>query len=235
MPIIYVDFDDVLCETARGLIDLLETEHGKRVAYEEIHWFELDRSFGLTAEELRGFFQAAHRPECIEGLEPVPGAREVIARWQAEGFEVWVVTGRPPETAASSRAWLEAHGVPYDRLLFVDKYRRLPPGPDLVSLDDLAGTEFALAIDDAPAMLQYLLDATPVPVLIYDRPWNRRFTTPNGRTAHRCRSWEEIATRAEAFLSGPAAATEAEAPVPPAAASPPACYRAAKKSRVGSR
>lgn len=201
-PRIYVDFDDVLCETARALTALLDAEFGKRVAYEEILWFELDRSFGLTAEELRRFFDAVHRPENLQALEPVPGAREVLAQWRSQGCEVCVVTGRPPETAAPSRAWLETHVVPYDRLIFVDKYRRLPPGPDLLTLDDLAGLDFALAIDDAPAMLQHLLDATSVPILIYDRPWNRSFAPPNGRPAHRCRSWKEIAGRAEGALGG---------------------------------
>lgn len=201
-PRIYVDFDDVLCETARGLTLLLEAEFGKRVAYDEIHWFELDRSFGLTAEELRQFFEAVHRPENLRVLDPVPGAREVLAQWRSQGCEVCIVTGRPPETAAPSRAWLETHAVPYDRLIFVDKYRRLPPGPDLLTLDALAALDFALAIDDAPAMLQHLLDATSVPVLIFDRPWNRSFTIPNGRPTHRCRSWAEIGAQASKIVGG---------------------------------
>jgi beta-phosphoglucomutase-like phosphatase (HAD superfamily) len=200
---VYVDFDDVLCETARGLCELLEEVHGKRVAYRDMLSFDLGVSFGLGRAELLRFMDAAHRPENIGRLRPMEGARAVLSGWRARGLEVCVVTGRPPETAASSSAWLAEHGMPHDRLVFVDKYRRLPPGPDLVPLDALAGMGFAFAIDDAPAMLEYLAEAVPVPLIVFDRPWNTGFTA-RGRSAPvlRCGSWEEIGRGAEELLAG---------------------------------
>lgn len=201
MPRIYVDFDDVLCETARGLAELLQAEWGKRVAYEEIRWFDLGRSFGLTERETARLLDAGHRPEILGSFRPTPGAQETLWQWRARGCEICIVTGRPPATAGASRAWLDAHAMPYDRLFFVDKYRRLPPGPDLLTLDALAGMEFAFAVDDAPAMLEFLVVSMPMPVLIYDRPWNSGFAPPtNGRLVARCRSWEEIGRHTREIL-----------------------------------
>jgi len=203
VPRVYVDFDDVLCETARGLSALLEAEFGKQVAYEEIRWFDLGRSFGLTADDLERLMRTAHRAENLASLRPVPGARAVLSQWRAQGCEVCIVTGRPPETADASREWLFRHDMPYDRLVFVDKYRRLPAGPELVTLDELARMGFALAIDDAPAMLQFLVEATPVPVVVYDRPWNAEFpAAPGGpgKRVRRCHSWAEIGGCARELL-----------------------------------
>ena len=41
---IYVDFDDCLCETARSFADLAIEMFGKRVPYEKIRFFELNKS-----------------------------------------------------------------------------------------------------------------------------------------------------------------------------------------------
>ena len=202
---VYVDFDDVLCETARGLLELLREEFGKHVAYEDIRHFDLGRSFGLTAGELKGFLAAAHAPQCVGNLAPVEGAREALRAWKKAGVEVFVVTGRPPETEEDSRAWLERHSIPYDRLFFVDKYGRLPPSSSLVALESLADMGFSLAIDDAPAMLEFLVNSLPVPVIIFDRPWNAAFSGDDGRALKpvlRCASWAAIGKSAERLLAG---------------------------------
>ena len=48
---IYVDLDDVLCETARGFLGLLQREFDRRVAFEDIRDFDLGVSFGLDEIE----------------------------------------------------------------------------------------------------------------------------------------------------------------------------------------
>ena len=200
---VYVDFDDVLCETARGLVDLLREEYGKHVAYEDIHCFDLGRAFGLTAPELKGFMEAAHATQCVGNLAPVEGAREALRAWKKAGVEVFVVTGRPPETEEDSRAWLERHAIPCDRLLFVDKYGRHAPSSSLVALESLAGMGFSLAIDDAPAMLEFLVNSTPMPVIVFDRPWNAAFTGDDGKVVKpvlRCASWAAITRSAKSLL-----------------------------------
>ena len=77
-PPIYVDMDDVLCETARGFVSLLEREFGRRVSFDQIHDFDLGVSFGLDPVELERFFEIAHRPELLTDLDPLPGAIETV-------------------------------------------------------------------------------------------------------------------------------------------------------------
>ena len=48
---IYVDFDDCLCETGRAFSKLALEMFSKHVPYEQMHCFEMDRSFDLDAEQ----------------------------------------------------------------------------------------------------------------------------------------------------------------------------------------
>ena len=71
---IYVDMDDVLCETAASLCRLAEREFGRRVPYAEVHDFDLQRVFGLDDEEMRRFMELSHAPETLAAYPVTPGA-----------------------------------------------------------------------------------------------------------------------------------------------------------------
>jgi len=173
---VYVDMDDVLCETLRGLLALLEDEFGRRIAYEDVRDFDLGRSFGLTPDELDAFLARAHHPAVLASFAPVPGARRALAAWTARGFRVAVVTGRPPSSRGCTAAWLDRHGIPYDSLRFVDKYGRFgdEAGTDgALTLEDLASLRFRLAVEDSAATAAFLAEHGVAPVVLLDRPWNR--------------------------------------------------------------
>lgn len=189
---IYVDLDDVLCETTRRLAELVQREFGRRVRFDEIRSFDLGQSFGLDATELEAFMRAVHRPEVLGGLEPRRGAVEAVAGWAAAGYEIAVVTGRPPSSREVSREWLERCGVPHHALWCVDKYARRDPdgeGEPALELAELARHDFALAVEDSPGMASFLAERA-VPVALLDRPWNRGLET--GSAIVRCRSWAEV-------------------------------------------
>jgi len=188
---IYVDFDDILCETAEDLIVILQEEFGKTVIYEDLHDFNLGVSFSLDREELKRFFAVAHRPESILRIKPMSGAKEALRTWTNDGFKVCIVTGRPTSTRASSIEWLTEHDFPYSEIVFVDKYRRATPDSDAVTLDEISRQEYLFAVDDAPPMLNFIIDKMTAPVLVLDRPWNRCVEADDERV-FRGRSWEDI-------------------------------------------
>jgi len=199
---IYVDLDDVLCETARAFLGILRRDYGKIVDFEDIAWFDLGRSFGLEPPELDEFMRRVHEPEVLGSMEPVEGAVEVLEDWVAAGYEVAVVTGRPSSTYDVSRKWLAEAGVPNQSLTFVDKYSRLGwsnEGPSVVPLSEVGRTEYCLAVEDSADMAQFLAGELGLQVLLLDRPWNRRPPPSVGSEAtgeiHRCNNWREIAER----------------------------------------
>lgn len=193
---VYVDFDDILSETAMGFAVELERLFGKSVAFEDIFSFDLGHSFGLSPEDTSELMQHMHTREALLGLKPVPGAREGLTAWRNAGCEVHVVTGRPPATRAASEEWLLRHGMPYDALVFVDKYARNHPAHEpepAITLEQLRAMHFCLAVEDSPVMIRFIAGSMTVPLLIFDRPWNRQ--EREGSRVSRCRGWSEIIER----------------------------------------
>ena len=75
---IYIDFDDCLCETARAFSKLAQEMFNKHVPYEQIHYFELERSFDLNVEQYERFMLRGHDPEVLLSYDATPGAAEII-------------------------------------------------------------------------------------------------------------------------------------------------------------
>lgn len=194
---IYVDLDDVLCATARALIDIAAREFGKRVALEDVTTFNLETALGLTPEQGRRLMDLVHGPSVLKALEPVDGALHGIAELTQHGFEVWVVTGRPPSTDASSRAWLTRHRIPFQSFIHVDKYHRADPDEssvETVSVDELIDYGFVLAVEDSAEFSTVLAERCNFPVALLDRPWNRiPEVAPHEESGvvQRCAGWSD--------------------------------------------
>lgn len=199
-PRIYVDMDDVLCDTAEQLLVLLREAFGKQVALEDIHTFDLGVSFGLSRQELRRFLQLAHRPEVLDKYNLRSDAVAGLTHWRECGYEVWVVTGRPTVAYEATRSWLARMEMPHDRLLFVDKYghyaRLGNTGGEVqaAGMDELGEVGFCFAVEDSGDMAQHLVREVRVPVALMDRPWNRDVAEIPGQLT-RCRDWREVSAR----------------------------------------
>ena len=78
---IYVDFDDCLCETARYFSGLAKEMFGLDIPYEQIHYFNLQKSFSLTEDQYVHMMTEAHKPEVLLAYEetpeppPIPGKK----------------------------------------------------------------------------------------------------------------------------------------------------------------
>jgi len=196
-PRIYIDLDDVLCETALMLTRLVNREFNKDVRFDEIVSFDLAASFSLNKKEEARLFEMFHDADILQSLEPVGGALEAVREFETNGFDVHVVTGRPPTTHAASMEWLRQREVPHVDLTFVDKYLRGHAHVDDVttlSLDELKDLHFALAIEDSLTMARFLAGEMDLPVLLLDRPWNGGDIAmpPSSRGAiTRCNGWSE--------------------------------------------
>jgi uncharacterized HAD superfamily protein len=200
---IYVDVDDVLAQTGRMFLGVLAGEFGRDVAFEEIRSYHLGDSFGLAPDELTEFMRLAHEPEALGSIEPMPGAAAALAAWRRRGYEVFVVTGRPPATREVTLAWLARHDMPYSEFHFLDKYSKIyrdgsgaPAGAlQLAALPELG---LCLAVEDFPGTSEYLAQVLRVPVALFDRPWNRAMpgtAGDGGAPIVRCRDWAEIRRR----------------------------------------
>jgi len=197
---IYIDFDDVLCETARHLSDLARELFGSNVPYEAISGFDLKKAFALSEAEIDTLMEHAHRPEFLADLAPSPGGLEAVRTLETCGHDLVIVTGRPAASHDGSCRWLRKHGLAHLDLLYVDKYGRTPAAqppdaPATLSREAFSARHFDVAIDDAPTALDLLASRPDCTVIVYDRPWNRTYA--HAANMRRSASWPEIVTLIE--------------------------------------
>lgn len=194
---IYVDFDDCLCETARSFSDLAVEMFGKHVPYEDIRFFDLDRSFDLSDEEFQRFMIRGHEPGVLLSYEETPGASDVIREWLSAGHEVSVITGRPFSAYAPSRKWLDEHGLQAVPLYCLNKYGRdsfIRDSAFSLELEDYYKMRFDIAVEDSPKAFKFFDHLPDLRVMVFDRPWNRECEFPNANYT-RCFDWESIRKR----------------------------------------
>ena len=192
MPSVYVDMDDVLCQTAQHFLTILERDFGKKFAFEQLTNFDVGQACELTAKEREELYRIVHNGEELLSIPPIEGAIGVLQQWSAAGYEVAIVTGRPPDTYEPSVQWLKNHAVPHDRILIVDKYGRFAAdGTRCISLDALLNYSFCWAVEDSPMVAMYLASHMKIRVALLDRPWNRKDTSHELVSRHN--DWTEIA------------------------------------------
>jgi len=171
---IYVDLDDVLCETARHFLAIVEREFNKRVTYEELTDFDVGASCGLEPAETDELYRIVHRPDELMQMAPIDDAIAALRQWANGGYEIAIVTGRPPESFEPSTAWLARYRVPHHSFTMVDKYARFPTENTVaIHLDELARREYCWAVEDSLPMAHFLATRMQLPVALIDCPWNR--------------------------------------------------------------
>ena len=193
---IYVDFDDCLCETARHFCVLAKEMFDLDVPYEDIKYFNLQKSFSLNEDQYDQMMDKAHSPEVLLSYEETPGASETVNGWVDSGHEVSIITGRPYSVFDASRRWLDEHGLERARLYCLDKYGRdafLKNSTFSLELEDYYKMTFDYAIEDSPRAFRFFDHLPDLKVLVVDRPWNRECAFPS-ENYHRCMDWETIRT-----------------------------------------
>ena len=191
---IYVDFDDCLCETARAFSKLGMEMFGRNVPYEDIRFFELDKSFRLNDEQFEQFMIRGHQPDVLLSYEETPGASSVINEWLSCGHDVSVITGRPFSAYEPSREWLDRHGLEHVKLFCLNKYGRdsfIKNSDFSLEPEDYYRMKFDLAVEDSPKAFPFFTHLPSLRVLVFDRPWNWDCTFPNENYT-RVFSWESI-------------------------------------------
>jgi len=189
---IYVDLDDVLCQAARHFLLIVERDFGKRITYEQLTNFDVGESCGLTGSERDELYRIVHRPEELLAMEPMREAAAALENWQKQGYEIAIVTGRPPQSHEVSIEWLARHKIPHGSFTMVDKYSRFATENTVaIRLEELARREFCWAVEDSLPMARYLAERMKLPVALIDCPWNRCAEETEG--VQRFRDWQSIA------------------------------------------
>lgn len=115
---ILLDLDGTVCWQLPRVCEYLHHEYDVHVGPESIDEWSWpvpghDCHVGEIIVELM-----CERPTWfLDAVEPLPGVGATLAALSAAGFELHVATHRLPDTHDVSRAWLDRHGLPYDRFV----------------------------------------------------------------------------------------------------------------------
>ena len=199
---IYIDFDDCLCETARALSKLAGDLFNKEVPYENIQFFNLQKSFDLTEDEYEKLMIEAHLPEVLMTYEETPGASKTVNEWLDEGHNVSIITGRPSSAYEPSRKWLDEHGLERVKLFCLNKYGRdsfIKNSEFTLELEDYYKMKFDVAIEDSPLAFKFFDHLPDLKVMVFNRPWNKGAELPNDNF-RRCSDWDYIKKQVEELV-----------------------------------
>ena len=178
---VYIDFDDVLCETAKHFTKIAKELFGIDVPYREVQFFNLKKTFNLSDVQYEEMMIAGHLPDTIN-------------KWIDKGHEIFIITGRPFDSYESSRKWLDEHNLKRVPLYCVDKYGRETSKQNYaynMTLEQLYDMTFDFAIEDSPSAFEHVMHFNNCKVAVFNRPWNIHEELPDDRFV-RCEGWKEI-------------------------------------------
>ena len=180
-----IDVDDVLAESLPGYLEAFRRRFGHEVKIEEAAWEIFRRYPEISATQMWGFFSELEASDFL-GTRPLyPEAVEAVRILSATGHRLFVVTGRLSQHREHTRRLLERAGLlgVFEELV----HRDGEPAPEYktrmvreLRLDLLIEDELPVALAAA---------AVPIPVLLFDRPWNRG-ELPTGLT--RVTDWSQV-------------------------------------------
>ncbi len=190
--IIAVDLDDVIVETAPGVIDHYAKKYGVKVPLEKFYskdfkgvWGTPD---GVTA--VRRVNEFLESPEYYHSV-PIIEATETI-RWLRNKYELHIVTGRPSLVEEATRQWLERHFPDiFETVIFTNSYMSGDKEANIRSKGDVCLQLGATVLIDYN--LEHALSAADagLQVLLFgDYPWNRTDKLPS--SVRRVQAWSEI-------------------------------------------
>ena len=191
---IYIDFDDVICETAKSITRIAKELFGIELPYREIQFFNLQKVYDLDDDQYDRLMHECHTPENLLTYEETPDASRIINKWIDDGHEVSVITGRPFDAYEPSRKWLDNHGLERIPLFCVDKYGREKANQKYsysLTLKELYDMDFDFAIEDSPSAFEHVLHFNKCTVAVFNRPWNVNAELPNENFV-RCSGWQDI-------------------------------------------
>ncbi len=169
-----IDVDDVLAESLPGYLEAFRRRFGHEVRVEEAAWEIFRRYPEISATQMWGFFSELEASDFL-GTRPVyPEAVEAVRTLAANGHRLYVVTGRLTQHREHTRRLLQRAGLLelFEELAHRDGEATADYKPRMVrelKLDLLIEDELHVALAAAEV---------PIPVLLFDRPWNRAELPP---------------------------------------------------------
>lgn len=190
IKVIGVDFDDVIVSTNHALAEWHNRVYGTTYSFEDVRAWELMHVWGCTHEEA---IQRVHHFIFSAEHAKTPAIDGVVDALRILGDkDIHVITARSPAHRKETIELVDQH-VPFlrEKVDFVNGLAR-EGHKQRTKAEVCIKLGVEIFIEDNFAYAQEVA-ANGIPVLLFDRPWNRSAVASENIT--RVHSWEEILER----------------------------------------
>ena len=142
-----IDFHGVLADLAQALII---RQGGPPPYVEDIRTWEHPLFDGI--------WETCKDPLLYEVMFPIRDAVQAMQGLDRSGYDITIATHQPPEAFQYTANWLNAYGIPFDKLILLKDKSRIPAN---IMVDDNTGNCIAFADRTGPAC-------------IFGQPWNKK-------------------------------------------------------------
>ena len=188
-PVLVVDLDEVVVETAQNIIDHYNSSYGTNVTLDQ--YYSADYAETWEAPDRATAIKRVHKyleTDEYFNLKPTQEAIDVIRKLKLK-YELHILTGRADFTEAATRKWLARHFPDiFDSVTFTNYFdlsgKRLSKGVICKQL------KAVMLIDDH---LDHALDTATygIKVLLFGNyPWNKAKKLPANIT--RVANWQAV-------------------------------------------
>lgn len=172
-----VDIDGVLADSLPLWVQELNRFFNKNKLVEEVHLYDLTRTFNVSPAEINEFIKLKGR-FMMSAPCPMPGAAQYLNLIKRHHL-IYIITARKEKYRQETESWLRRHDMVYDELFLTGSYNKaeicLKNKLDVMIEDTL---EVGLELNTAG-----------IPVILLDAPYNRRELP---ESICRSYSWDEI-------------------------------------------
>jgi 5'(3')-deoxyribonucleotidase len=187
-PVIAVDLDEVVVETAQNVLDHYNLTYSTNITLDQYYstnvketWHAPDRATAI--KRVNAYLET----EEYFNLPPVKEAIDAIRKLKRR-YELHILTGRPDFTEAATRKWLSRYFPDiFKSVTFTNFYF----GKKLSKADICKQLGAQVLIDDH---LEHALGAAAsgIKILLFGTyPWNKKVNLPPNIT--RVKNWQEVA------------------------------------------
>ena len=187
-----IDIDNVISESYPKYLENFNRQFDMQVSIEEItDFYYLDKIKNKV--KLKHIKKAVNYVDELIldekfqlNLPPTEGAVEVIGKIARRGFQIHYVTARPIKVRNITLQWLKKHGywLTGARLDLYDENKNYPSD---IEYKIGAVTRYGLSVFIEDNL--EIAKAMPIPVFLFDWPWNR---SENPENVIRVKTWKEI-------------------------------------------
>ncbi len=186
-----IDFDDVIVDFTKALMDFYHKNYGKKVEVKDIIKWDWGLYWGIPREEAIKRVDEFHNSHDVRNLLPLHDALKSISKLM-EDNNLLIITGRPLRFNKRVKEWLSYHLKKKIDVVHAGEYHK---GQAATKAELCLEEKIGLFIEDSG---ETALDCAKkgIRVILFDKPWNKDFSHKN---IIRVKDWNEAIKKIKVF------------------------------------